>query len=149
VPTFRGNVGKLLQHWVLCEVLSACQNHYQRLGFIDAYSMAPFADERPKLDATAPLFDEVCRRLPGRQSLYERAWLKLAPNTHEYPNSASFVTAAWRGRYAMLLCEKDPATIQELDRCGLNCAPVSWLRRYRNRVGRLADAPAGPAAEVS
>src|SRR5882724_8551365 len=107
MPPFRGNGGNLLQHWVLCEVLSACQNHYDRLGFIDAYSMAPFANERPKRDASSYLFDAVASQLPGRQSWYERAWLRLTSNTHEYPNSAAFVTAAWRGRYGMFLCELD------------------------------------------
>ena len=150
MPTFRGNVGNLLQHWVLCEVLSACQNRYQRLRFIDAYSMAPFADQRPKLDASAPLFDKVCRRLPGEQSLYERAWLKLAPNTHEYPNSASFVTAAWRGRYSMVLCESDPATIQQLERwariagqfpgCeGIEIASGDWRGHLRGPLLTSAD----------
>lgn len=116
MPSFRGNVGNLLQHWVLCEVLSACESHYERLGFIDAYSMAPFAVERPRRDASSHVFDDVASRLPGLHSLYERTWLKLAPNTHEYPNSAAFVTAAWRGRYAMFLCESDEATVVQLNR---------------------------------
>jgi len=43
---YRGNVGNLLQHWVLCEILVAGRNHAQDLAFIDAYSMAPFATEQ-------------------------------------------------------------------------------------------------------
>jgi len=150
MPSFRGNVGNLLQHWVLCEVLSACQNHYERLGFIDAYSMAPFAAERPKRDASAQLFDDVAGRLPGRHSLYERAWLKLAPNTHEYPNSAAFVTAAWRGRYAMVLCELDETTILQLNRwantvrqfpgCeGVEVAMGDWRRHLRGALLPSSD----------
>lgn len=38
----------------------------------------------------------------------------LAPNVHEYPNSASFVAAIWRARYAMFLCESDQATVLRL-----------------------------------
>jgi hypothetical protein len=116
MPSFRGNVGNLLQHWVLCEIISACESHYERVGFIDAYSMAPFATDRPKRDAGSPLFDAVAGQLPGRNSLYEKAWLKLAPNLLEYPNSAAFITAAWRGRYAMFLCECDPETVVALNR---------------------------------
>jgi hypothetical protein len=83
MPSFRGNVGNLLQHWVLCEILSACGNSYERLGFIDAYSMAPFAADPPKRDGGSDLFDTVATNLPGLNSLYERAWLKLTPNRHE------------------------------------------------------------------
>jgi hypothetical protein len=101
---------------VLCEVLAACENSYERLGFIDGYSMAPFATDRPKRDASADLFDVVASGLPGQQSSYERAWLKLAANPHEYPNSAAFVTASWRNRYAFFLCESDPATVVCLNR---------------------------------
>jgi hypothetical protein len=150
VPTFRGNVGNLLQHWVLCEVLAACQSQYERLGFIDAYSMAPFAAERPKMEATSWLFDVVSSRLPGRQSLYERAWLKLVPSSHEYPNSASFVTTAWRGRYTLFLCESDDATIAQLNRwagvarefpgCeGVEVAPGDWRASLRTPVLPSSD----------
>ena len=150
MPTFRGNAGNLLQHWVLCEVLSACQNHYDRLGFVDAYSMAPFAAERPRRDASSQLFDDVADHLPGRQSLYERAWLKLTPNTHEYPNSASFVTAAWRGRYAMFLCESDQATVDRLNQwagtarrfpgCeGVEVAPGDWRTHLRGQLLPSSD----------
>lgn len=116
MPQFRGNAGNLLQHWVLCEVLSACQASYERLAFIDAYSMAPFATDRPRRDASSSLFDMVAKHLPGKNSLYERAWLKLAPHEHEYPNSAAFVSAVWRNRYSLFLCECDPATVLHLNR---------------------------------
>jgi len=116
MPTFRGNVGNLLQHWVLCEVLAACEGSYERLGFIDGYSMAPLATDRSKRDPSSDLFDAVAGGLPGQHSSYERAWLKLAASPHEYPNSAAFVTAAWRNRYALFLCESDPATVLYLNR---------------------------------
>ncbi|MDQ3446811.1 MAG: hypothetical protein M3496_11670, partial [Pseudomonadota bacterium] len=116
MPSFRGNVGNLLQHWVLCELLSACEDRYQRLGFIDAYSIAPFAKDRlKKRDAGAAVFDAVATQLPGQLSSYEKAWLSLRTNFQEYPNSAAFVTATWRGRYALFLCETDPATVASLE----------------------------------
>jgi hypothetical protein len=150
-PTFKGNAGNLLQHWVLCEVLSACQNYHERLGFIDAHAMAPFACRHPKRDTSSSLFDAVAGRLPGAQSLYERTWLRLAPNAHEYPNSASFVTAAWRGRFAMLLCESHPRTVERLERwaavarhfpgCeGIEVAPGDWR-------GQL-DGPLVPSSDL-
>lgn len=40
MSVYRGNVGNLLQHWVLCEILQDLQNHAEHLTFIDAYSMA-------------------------------------------------------------------------------------------------------------
>ena len=49
MPIFRGNVGNLLQHWVFCEALEVFRGSADQIDFIDAYSMAPLADERPKL----------------------------------------------------------------------------------------------------
>jgi hypothetical protein len=114
MPVFRGNVGNLLQHWVLCEILNILRDETDRLDFVDAYSMAPLADERPKRDATACVFDYVQSRLPDEGTAYERAWQALASEPGKYPNSASFLTAVWRGLCALLLCESDPATARQL-----------------------------------
>jgi hypothetical protein len=114
---YRGNVGNLLQHWVLCEILDAGRNHAQDLAFIDAYSMAPFATERAKPDSSASLFDSVRDRLPGEQTPYERAWYELTPATAQssgYPNSAVLLRSLWPGRYSVLLCEKDWSTAHKL-----------------------------------
>ena len=117
MPVYRGNVGNLLQHWVLCEILQHLQNHAEHLTFIDAYSMAPFATERPRIDETADLFDYVREHLAEGESLYEKAWheLQMAHATSiGYPNSVNFLVAAWRKQYSLLLCEIDTATVHEL-----------------------------------
>jgi len=143
MPIFRGNVGNLLQHWVFCELLEVYGSHADRLDFVDAYSMAPLADERPKLDATAHLFDCVRERLPGEQTAYERAWYKLAPCSGQYPNSAAFLAVTWPGRYSMLLCESEPTTLQQLKawerqaesvhNCvGVEIAAGDWRTRFRH-----------------
>jgi hypothetical protein len=127
MPSFRGNAGNLLQHWVLCELLDACASSYERLGFVDAYSMAPLATDRhPRRDASSDLFDFVMRSLPGLNSLYERAWLKLTTTLDSYPNSAAFVTATWRNRFALFLCESDSETVASLHR---------WARVARQLPG--------------
>src|SRR5437667_12216386 len=96
MPVYRGNLGNLLQHWVLCDILAAARMHATRLDFIDAHSMAPLAHERPKRDATAPLFDCVQHRLPGDRTPYELAWNTFVSSGTAYPNSANFVTSIWR-----------------------------------------------------
>lgn len=114
MPRFRGNVGNLLQHWVLCELLEILRDKSKRIDFIDAFSMAPMADERPKLDATAHVFDYVQARLPGEDTAYERAWQALVSAPGKYPNSASFLTTVWPRQSSLLLCESEPTTVQQL-----------------------------------
>lgn len=114
MPLFRGNVGNLLQHWVLCETLEAFRGRADQIDFVDAYSMAPLADERPKLDGSAHLFDCVHRQLPGAQTAYERAWQTLAPSAGQYPNSAALLALIWPSRYSLLLCESEPRTVHQL-----------------------------------
>ena len=77
--------------------------------------MAPLATERVRSGPSANLFDLVRDRTPGGTP-YERTWRQLVPDRSEYPNSASFLTAMWRGRYSVLLCESEPATVSELQR---------------------------------
>jgi hypothetical protein len=150
MPVFRGNVGNLLQHWVLCEVLAAWQGCANRIDFIDAYSMAPLADERPKRDPSARTFDFVQRRLPGDQTPYERAWHALAPGDGHYPNSAALLTVAWPGDYSLLLCESDPSTVRQLRewgddiaseaRCvGVEIAEGDWRNRFRQGLDASGD----------
>src|SRR5689334_18313336 len=113
LPSYRGNDGNLLQHWTLCEVLSALADGSRELAFIDAYAMAPCATEMHNRRDHAT-FNSVYRRLPGRRSAYELAWSKLAATCNGYPNSAAFVTALWSHRFSMLLCETEPSTFSEL-----------------------------------
>lgn len=116
MPKYKGNDGNLLQHWVLCEIVNACRDHVEQLMFVDAYSMAPFASERSAHKQTST-FDFVRDHLQEGHSLYEQTWLKLigsAPRDSGYPNSAAFVRNLWQGRFSFLLCERDPATAQQL-----------------------------------
>jgi hypothetical protein len=77
MPIYRGNVGNLLQHWIFCEILQDLHHHAEHLTFIDAYSMAPFATERPRIDEKANLFDYVREHLADGESPYEKAWHEL------------------------------------------------------------------------
>jgi len=116
MPVFRGNVGNLLQHWVLCEILEAWQSYANHIDFIDAYSMAPLADERyPEKDlASRRRFDWVQARLPEELTPYERAWHRLAPRAGRYPSSAALLTELWPGDYSLVLCELEADTVREL-----------------------------------
>lgn len=101
IPTYRGNRGNLLQHWVLVEVLGCVrQKDIDKLCFIDAYSMSPTPMRSPKAatDPTAPEFDRTRSRLTDEGSEYELAWLHLSQALpSEYPSSAAFVRHCWRG----------------------------------------------------
>jgi hypothetical protein len=149
MPKYRGNVGNLLQHWVLCEILNASRDHAEHVTFIDAYSMSPFATERPRIDDTAVQFDCVRKRLPGEHSPYEETWHKLLSSIHTgsgYPNSAAFLTAFWPAAFSLLLCEADPATVQELeqwvDLLGFSPECVfagDWRRRFQEPLPAAGD----------
>jgi hypothetical protein len=120
MPSYRGNAGNLLQHWVFCEIVEACRDHAKQLAFIDATSMAPFAAERTKrkkITTSETVFDAVRNRLTTGHSTYERAWDRLLqdrPADSGYPNSAAFLTHLWKSSYSLLLCEVDPRTADEL-----------------------------------
>ena len=116
--TYKGNVGNLMQHWTLCELLVVARKHAAELSFVDAHAMAPLALERTD---GSPAFSRVQAALPGQKSAYEQAWHQLAP-IGGYPNSAAFVKAVWNGDFSLLLCETDHSTIGEL-------AP--WLKRVQ------------------
>lgn len=150
MPVFRGNKGNLLQHWVFCEILAAYRGTVGRIDFIDAHAMAPLADARPKLDATAALFDCVHGHLPGERTAYELAWQVLSPSAHRYPNSAAFLTEVWPGEYALVLCESDPATVHALETWGdkvasrERCAHVEiadgdWRDRFHQGFAPAGD----------
>ena len=109
--TYQGNSGNLMQHWTLCELVDIADEYVSGLNFIDAHAMAPVAHTRAGNDTR---FDRLRARLPGKQSVYERAWNQLVPNGG-YPNSAAFVKQVWTRDFSMLLCEIDPSTITALD----------------------------------
>ncbi len=150
MPVFRGNVGNLLQHWVLCDLLVSCAKYYEQIAFVDAYSMAPSANERPRRDQTAHLFDFVRERLPGDATPYEKAWHLLGADATTYPNSAAFLSVVWPGPFLMLLCEWDPTTARELElwagdlrssaRClGADIVAGDWRQRFREGLPSSTD----------
>ncbi len=144
--TYKGNVGHLMQHWTLCELLVAASGHTSGLSFIDAHAMAPLARERQNDDAR---FTRAEGRLPNRrESAYERAWHHLAPNGG-YPNSAAFVERVWERDFSLLLCETDALTIEELRpwcqrvRRLARCQTVELFRGdWRGRFGNGLPSPA-------
>ena len=146
MPTYKGNVGNLMQHWTLCELLNvAHQQGIPGLNFIDAHAMAPLAQYR---DGTDNRFDRVRDNLPGQQSPYEQAWQYHAPKAG-YPNSAAFVDQVWPGDFSLLLCETRPATVRALeawreivdrsDRCRRRTQV--WPRDWRVRFDQGLPSP--------
>lgn len=119
MPTYKGNVGNLMQHWTLCELLHIASDHTTGLSFIDAHAMAPLAQESTETaQSKRTPFKNLKNRLPNRrESTYEWAWHRLSEE-HQgeegYPNSASFVEKVWYGDFSLLLCEIDQPTIAKL-----------------------------------
>ena len=123
MATYKGNVGHLMQHWTLCEILRiAAENNVPGLSFIDAHAMAPWATERdPHMGRSARQFNQVRDNIAQGVSAYERAWLGLVPQQyrpHGYPNSAAFVHFLMEDLgntdYSMLVCEKECRTADEI-----------------------------------
>ena len=115
-PTYKGNVGNLMQHWTLCEILSVAQRHASCLNYVDAHAMAPLASRRDPKQKCAT-FERVrgnLDRCVDQQSVYERAWRRLLQGREGYPNSAAFVAHIWKGRVSMTLCETEPNTAAKL-----------------------------------
>ena len=144
---YAGNVGHLMQHWTLCELLVIAGKHATGLNFIDAHAMAPLATDKQHVDAK---FDRAQARLPNPTgSAYERAWHHLAPNGGGYPNSAAFVNAVWERDLSLLLCEVDDATckvlapwLQCVDKTE-NCRAAKLFRGdWRDRFTKGLPSPA-------
>ena len=140
--TYMGNVGHLMQHWTLCEILAAAQPHHSGLNYIDAHAMAPLAaepEDPAKVDAH---FAWVQRNLPGRESRYEQAWHHLVPQgLPEYPSSAAFVQQVWNGRCSLLLCEANPKVAAEIQ-VGIPDADLfagDWRQRFADRLPNPPD----------
>ena len=153
---YAGNVGHLMQHWTLCELLVIAGKHTTGLNFIDAHAMAPLAtkkkqptDAKRKQPAYAK-FDRAQARLPNPTgSDYEQAWHYLAPSGGGYPNSAAFVNAVWKQDFSLLLCEVDDATCKVLApwlQCvakAKNCRATELFRgNWRNRFTKGLPSPA-------
>ncbi|OGJ90696.1 MAG: hypothetical protein A2350_05330 [Candidatus Raymondbacteria bacterium RifOxyB12_full_50_8] len=117
---FKANRGNLLQHWVLCELLTMLKSEFgekAHLHYIDAYAMAPFSlpEAGGYKSSSHADFEKVRKVLPGRQSLYEFTWQKLSGRSGlPYPSSTVFVATLWQGALSMHLCEIDPAKATDI-----------------------------------
>lgn len=149
MPQYRGNIGNLLQHWVLCDLVKQSHEHWTEIRFVDAYSMAPFATERYKPGWSGYIFDHA-RDRSGTGSDYEQTWRRLGALESGYPNSAAFLTALWRGNYSLLLCEWDPDTVDELHQwkreqesrpecIEVDIAPGDWRSRFQRGVSQCGQ----------
>jgi hypothetical protein len=118
MPTYKGNRGNLLQHWLLCELLTLLKEQVPpstSLAFIDAHAMSPYATRDPTPGQTGDAFEIVRKHLPGQRSTFELTWKDLsdAPRV-DYPTSAMFVCQLWPGPLHMVLCEKDEASAEQI-----------------------------------
>ena len=148
MSTYKGNVGNLMQHWTLCELLAIAGKHTSGLNFIDAHAMAPLAQKRTGAN---PKFDSVCARIRNHPaSLHEQTWQHLVPDKG-YPNSAAFVERVWKGDFSLLLCETNPATVAELEpwlqrvnklsRCkSVELFPCDWRERFTKGLPSSSEA---------
>lgn len=119
----KGNIGNLMQHWVLAEVihrlaepdlLPAKQVH---LLLVTTHSMAPWSVPRAQADYA---FNAARRREPARRnSHYESAWHGLSVRQGvPYPSSAALAVKIWpseRRRLSLLLCENDRSVADEIE----------------------------------
>ena len=149
MATYKGNVGHLMQHWTLCELLAIAQKHdTSGLNYIDAHAMAPWATTPTDLDER---FKKCRDALPGQGSAYERAWKNLADQrVAGYPSSAALVREVWKGDYSLLLCEIDPSTINAINNWlpgirqqpNCTCAKLfegDWRDRFKQGLPGPAD----------
>jgi hypothetical protein len=114
-PECKTNRGNLMQHWTLCEALTALQGATHEtdplLLYINAHAMKPLSRFREDQDEK---FRRVRENLPGRGGVYEKTWRDLVPgNVKQYPSSAAFVDRIWDGQRAYLLCEQSKERAQE------------------------------------
>ena len=161
MPTYKGNVGNLMQHWTFCELVNiAADNCSPGLNFIDAHAMSPLAREKVRPDAQFNRAEARVQRnhVPDHEwaSKYEWAWHHLTPSIG-YPNSAVFVEKVWESPFSLLLCEMDWPTIAEL---GLWCdrirdsetcmnvalAPGDWRNTFAAGLPNPAEAGLPPGS---
>lgn len=134
MPTYRGNRGNLLQHWLLAELVGLLRKEVQPLGrlcFFDAHAMSPFAVRAANPGQTGREFDIVAASLPGQRTIYEQAWHELSQGPVQYPSSAVFVQHLWRGPLLLVLCEADKPTANEIAEWQRTLPPESVLELYR------------------
>ena len=139
----KGNLGNLLQHWVLCETLDLLmKSRFDHLHLTCTHSMAPWSVLEP-VDYSSKhsprvhrrrYFDKVRNRSNQSQaSIYEECWSRCSVQQGvPYPSSAVFAFNFWRTKLSLSLCEADERTASEID---------GWLRQMeiaeRLSVGAL------------
>ena len=150
LPTYRGNLGNLMQHWVLSELVSYIGRSVEPtacLGYVDAHAMSPFATRSINPGKTAAEFDWVSTNLPGAGSVFERTWKELrtsgaGPLPVEYPTSALLVRRLWGGNVNFTLCEADEETANQislwLSQISMDGTKVlhrgDWRKRFQNAM---------------
>lgn len=126
MPTYKGNKGNLLQHWVLAELIELIRagvSSKALLCFIDAHAMSPYASLSGK---ESKVFGRAQSTLPGQSSLYEQSWLELLGNPRvDYPSSALLVRHLWPGEIRFVLCESDPRSADDI---------AEWHRSFAHDV---------------
>lgn len=151
VPTYKGNRGNLLQHWLLAELIGLLHKEVQPTGelcYFDAHAMSPFAVRAANPGQGEQEFNAVAANLPGQRSAYEQAWHELSRGQVQYPSSAMFVQHLWRRPLQLVMCEIDEATANDIDewKRTLPTESVAELYRgdWRNRLSQ--GLPAGSEA---
>ncbi|TFG65954.1 MAG: hypothetical protein E4H27_10355 [Anaerolineales bacterium] len=113
----KGNVGNIMQHWVLTEVLNRVHLQGKRwLHLVCTNSMAPASWPEQPGGQTRPRFEKVRLSLsPFSVTTYQRAWCAISPaGALLYPSSAAFAAFLWPGKLRLTLCETNPGAIGEL-----------------------------------
>lgn len=155
-PTYRGNLGNLLQHWTWVEVVSTLQGcsmyRGKTLQLIDAHAMAPLAFRSDRAQDTD--FQTVSARVEAEEpvvSRYESAWRNLSRESpSRYPSTAAFTTEVWNGPIHFVLCDRDAETAaaiqQWLDRplliervAGREVHLGDWRHRFRRGLREVGD----------
>ena len=116
----KGNVGNLMQHWILVETLGSLANRapaFPLLNFVTSHGMAPWSVPEGKQSAARVAFDRVRRNLERVDaSPFEVQWRTLSGEGGlPYPSSATFALLAWPGKINLIVCEKSGAAASEIE----------------------------------
>lgn len=141
-PTAKGNVGNLLQHFVLVQVLEVLRESYpdSRLDFVAPYAMAPLS--RLPIPPACAKFEAVFEAAQSGRlaSPYPRLVAALTGRKRRYPSSALLVSASWKDAHLHLAdySELVYAKIHDHFDSNLNAhhgrwteAPEGWRQRFQ------------------
>ena len=122
----KGNLGNLMQHWVLCETIACLeQTSYTHIQLTCTHSMAPWSmpesvdysnNHSPRLHRRR-YFDAVRKGMYGRAtSAYERCWRHCSlPLGIPYPSSAVLAWNLWSKNLSLYLWEANENTANEIE----------------------------------